>query len=105
MIEPFFLLSATDVESHPELPVLATLETALDMTLLALSTWLPELSDPDYDHSHSPDLRAAKNLCTRIELLRRAARDYRDLLAIYDDPEHPFAGHQQPPAAGDNTDS
>lgn len=101
MIEPLLLLSPARVESNPELPVLAVLETALDMTLLALSTWLPEISDPDYDDSDSPDIRAARNVASRIELLRRAARDYRHLLAIFDDPEHPFAECQEPPLDDD----
>ncbi len=104
MIEPLAILCAKDVESHPELPVLAALETALDMTFLALSTWLPEISDPDYDDSRSPDIRAARTLSSRIELLRRAARDYRDILAIFDDPEHPFAHHQPRPNEVDHSD-
>jgi hypothetical protein len=104
MIEPLALISEKDVESHPELPVLAALETALDMTLLALSTWLPEISDPNYDDSRAPDLRAARYLCARIDLLRRTARHYRESIAIFDDKEHPFATHQPRPEDRDETD-
>jgi len=105
MIEPLLLLCAKHVESNPELPVLAVLETALDMTLLALSTWLPEVSDPDYEDSLSPDIRTARNLASRIEALRRAALDYRHTLTIFDDPEHPFAQCQEPPLDADDPDT
>ena len=104
-IEPLALIPAHDVESHPELPVLLALETALDMTLLALITWLPEASDPDYDDSRSPDLQAARNLCSQIALLKRALLDYRAILEIFDDPQHPFAHHQPRPDQIDKPDS
>lgn len=78
-------ITPPDVERHPELPVLCTLDHILEMTSLTLCAHYPEILPPDWplDSSHPPEPAAyvANLLLALVDALRNVTRVYRETIA------------------------
>ena len=71
----------------PELAILAVLEAALDVTILALAAAWPELQELDLDSSYD-EARAAFDVIERARTLAAAVNRYRLALATADRRDH-----------------
>ena len=69
-----------DLSAEPQLAILAVLEAAADIAILALGAEYPELACPDVDPRNPPELRAALELVEIARALDRALGRYRRAL-------------------------
>jgi len=81
MIGPQDMPVPTHMLLHPELCALTTLETALEMTMVALLLSYPEITDYHRTQRSDPELCAIDALLGSIRDLQRSTRAFRRLIA------------------------
>jgi hypothetical protein len=80
MIGPHDMPVPAQMLLHPELTALTTLETALEMTTVALFLSYPEITDYHCTGPSDPELCAIEALLGSIRDLQRSTRAFRRLI-------------------------